>query len=49
MNLPRRQILRLAVGAAVLPAASRMAWAQAYPTRTVHIVVGFAAGTGLDI
>jgi tripartite-type tricarboxylate transporter receptor subunit TctC len=49
MNLPRRQILRLAAGAAVLPAASRMAWAQAYPTRTVHIVVGFAAGTGLDI
>jgi tripartite-type tricarboxylate transporter receptor subunit TctC len=49
MNLPRRQFLRLAAGAAVLPAASRMAWAQAYPTRTVHIVVGFAAGTGLDI
>jgi tripartite-type tricarboxylate transporter receptor subunit TctC len=49
MNLPRRQFLHLAAGAAVLPAASRMAWAQAYPTRTVHIVVGFAAGTGLDI
>jgi tripartite-type tricarboxylate transporter receptor subunit TctC len=49
MKLPRRQFLHLASGAAVLPAATRCAWAQTYPTRPVHIVVGFAAGTGLDI
>src|SRR5258708_22763744 len=46
MKLPRRQFLQLAAGAAVLPAA---AFAQTYPTRAVHVVVGFAAGTGLDI
>src|SRR6266700_2788037 len=49
MKLPRRKFLHLAAGAAALPAASRFAWAQAYPARPVHIVVGFAAGTGLDI
>src|ERR1019366_5482474 len=49
MKLPRRQFLHLAAGAAVLPAAGRLAFAQAYPVRPVHIVVGFAAGTGLDI
>ena len=49
MKLPRRQFLHLAAGAAVLPAAPRVAWAQAYPTRPVHIVVGFGAGTGLDL
>ena len=47
MRLPRRQFLQLAAGAAVVPAAA--AFAQTYPTRAVHIVVGFAAGTGLDI
>jgi tripartite-type tricarboxylate transporter receptor subunit TctC len=49
MSLPRRQFLRLAAGAAALPAATRLAFAQAYPARPVHIVVGFGAGTGLDI
>jgi tripartite-type tricarboxylate transporter receptor subunit TctC len=49
MKLPRRQFLHLAAGAAVLPAASRLASAQTYPTRPVHIVVGFGAGTGLDL
>src|ERR1700719_1798802 len=49
MKLPRRQFLHLAAGAAALPAAARLAWAQTYPTRPVHIVVGFGAGTGLDI
>src|SRR5258707_835168 len=47
--MKRRQFLHLAAGAAALPATARFACAQAYPTRPVHIVVGFAAGTGLDI
>jgi tripartite-type tricarboxylate transporter receptor subunit TctC len=49
MKLPRRRFLRLAAGAAALPAVSRFAWAQAYPTRPVHLVVGFAAGGGQDV
>jgi tripartite-type tricarboxylate transporter receptor subunit TctC len=49
MKLLRRQFLHLAAGAAMLPAAARLASAQAYPTRPVHIVVGFGAGTGLDL
>jgi tripartite-type tricarboxylate transporter receptor subunit TctC len=49
MKPPRRRFLHLAASAAILPAAARLAWAQAYPTRPVRIVVGFAAGTGLDI
>ena len=49
MKLPhRRQFLHLAAGAAALPAVSRIAWAQAYPTRPVRIVVGQAAGSGSD-
>jgi len=47
--LLRRQFLQLAAGAAALPATARIACAQAYPTRPVHIVVGFGAGTGLDL
>src|SRR5262249_3877788 len=46
---PRRKFLHLAAGAAALPAASRIAWAQAYPTRPVRIIGGFAAGGGSDI
>ena len=49
MKLPRRQFLRLAAGAAVLPAASRAASAQAYPSRPVRWIVGFPAGTSPDI
>jgi tripartite-type tricarboxylate transporter receptor subunit TctC len=50
MKLPyRRQFLHLAAGAAVLPAALRFAWAQAYPTRPVRIIVAFPAGGGVDI
>jgi tripartite-type tricarboxylate transporter receptor subunit TctC len=50
MKLPRRrQFLHLAAGAAALPAVSRIASAQAYPTRPVRIIVGFAAGGGSDI
>ena len=45
--LGRRNFLRLAAGAAALPAVSRFAWAQTYPTRPVRIIVGFApAGAG---
>src|SRR5215472_3692958 len=44
MKLPRRQFLHLAAGAAALPAASRIARAQAYPSRPVRIVLGFPAG-----
>src|SRR5262249_21984049 len=49
MKLPRRKFLRLAAGAAALPAVSSIAWAQAYPTRPVRIVAAFAAGGGVDI
>ena len=49
MKLPRRQFLHLAAGAAALPAVSRVAGAQTYPTRPVRIIVGVAAGGGTDI
>jgi tripartite-type tricarboxylate transporter receptor subunit TctC len=49
MKLPRRNFLHLAAGAAALPAVSRLAWAQAYPTRPVRIVVGLTAGSASDI
>jgi tripartite-type tricarboxylate transporter receptor subunit TctC len=49
MKLPRRTFLHLAAGAAALPAVSRIASAQAYPTRPVRIIVGLAAGSSLDI
>src|SRR6516164_7671015 len=46
---PRRRILRLAAGAAALPAMSRMAWAQTYPTRPVRLLAGFPPGGAVDI
>ena len=49
MKLPRRNFLHLAAGAAALPAVSRFAWAQTYPSRPVRIIVGLPAGGGVDI
>jgi tripartite-type tricarboxylate transporter receptor subunit TctC len=49
MKLRRRSFLRLAAGAAALPAVSRMALADAYPTRPVHIVCGYGAGSAPDV
>jgi tripartite-type tricarboxylate transporter receptor subunit TctC len=49
MKLPRRNFLHLAAGAAALPAVSRVAWGQTYPSRPVRWIVGVAPGGTLDI
>src|SRR5262249_45659933 len=49
MKLPRRKFLHLPAGSAALPAVSRIAWAQAYPSRPVRLVVGYAPGGAGDI
>jgi len=49
MKLPRRQFLHLAAGVASLTAVSRIARAQAYPTRPVRLIEGFGAGGAADI
>jgi len=49
MKLPRRNFLHLAAGAAALPAVPRLAWARAYPTRPVRIIISTAAGGTGDI
>jgi tripartite-type tricarboxylate transporter receptor subunit TctC len=48
MKIPRRKFLHLAAAATALPAVSRIARAQTYPTKPVRIIVGFAAGGGTD-
>ena len=44
MTFPRRRFLQQAAGAAALPALSRFALAQAYPSRPIHLIVGFTPG-----
>lgn len=49
MQTSRRLVLSVVAGAAALPMLRAAAWALAYPTRPVRILVGFAAGSGLDL
>ena len=49
MKPPRRKFLHLAVGALALPAVSRVAKAQAYPTRAITMIVPFAPGGATDV
>ena len=49
MRFQRRQFLRLALGAAALPATSRIASAQAYPSRPVRLVIGYTPGGSADL
>jgi hypothetical protein len=47
-DLPRRRFLHLAASAAALPAVSRDAKAQSYPSRPITMIVGYAAGAATD-
>jgi tripartite-type tricarboxylate transporter receptor subunit TctC len=49
MTLPRRDVLRLAAGAAAIPIMPRMACADVYPSRPVHLIVGFGPGGSPEI
>jgi tripartite-type tricarboxylate transporter receptor subunit TctC len=49
MHIPRRRFLHLAAGAAALPASAQIARAETYPSRPVHLVVGFSPGSASDI
>jgi tripartite-type tricarboxylate transporter receptor subunit TctC len=49
MTLPRRKFLHLAAGAAALPAVSRVARADTYPSHPIRLIAGFAAGSTTDI
>src|SRR5436190_19645424 len=49
MTIDRRRFLELAGGAALAPALSHSAWAQAYPARPVQLVVPYPPGSGPDI
>ena len=49
VNFHRRKFLALAAGAATLPALSGRVFAQAYPSRAIHMLVGFAPGGGTDV
>ena len=49
MKFPRRKFLHLAAGAAALPAVSRSAWAQSYPTKPLRMIIGYPPGGSADI
>ena len=49
MNLPRRRVLRLAAGATALSAVPRFVWAQTYPSRPIHLIIGFTPGAATDV
>jgi tripartite-type tricarboxylate transporter receptor subunit TctC len=48
MKFPRRRFLHMVAGAAALPAMSRFAWSQAYPSRPITMIAPYAAGGPLD-